>query len=165
MGTVTKDKPFFVIFNPVAGINPKQKADVIRKGLTALGVKFEFYETKKQMDCFNKVNQLDFDLYAAVIISGGDGTIHEGLNGMMFRKDGKKLPVGLIPGGTGDDLCGNLGLDLGDINTGLQYISKFRTIKIDALKISIDDIPTKMEISEGLLNYMRYSFVNTGFCL
>ena len=57
---------------------------------------------------------------------------------MMFRKDGKKLPVGVIPAGTGDDFCGNIGIDRGDIDTGIKYITKGQTIKIDALKILMD---------------------------
>jgi diacylglycerol kinase family enzyme len=44
------------------------------------------------------------------VASGGDGTLHEVVNGMMQRKDGKRIPVGFIPNGSGNDICLNLGI-------------------------------------------------------
>jgi len=43
--------------------------------------------------------------FSAIIISGGDGTIHEVINGLMRRQDKKKLPIALIPNGSGNDTC------------------------------------------------------------
>jgi len=48
---------------------------------------------------------LNMDDISALVISGGDGTIHEVVNGMMMRDDKKKVPVALLPNGSGNDTC------------------------------------------------------------
>jgi len=53
---------------------------------------------------------LDYSNYSALITVGGDGTIHEVVNGMMFRKDGRKLPIAFVPNGSGNDTCHSLGI-------------------------------------------------------
>jgi diacylglycerol kinase family enzyme len=39
---------------------------------------------------------------------GGDGTYHEVVNGMLHREDKKKIPVGFIPNGSGNDTLRSL---------------------------------------------------------
>jgi diacylglycerol kinase family enzyme len=57
-----------------------------------------------------------------VIIVGGDGSIHEVLNGMLHREDKKRLPVAFIPNGTGNDMC--YGINIKDVDVALSYIIK-----------------------------------------
>ena len=87
MGEVDQSKPLLVIFNPAAGRNPDEKKTRVQQGLEESSLKYDFYETKGRLDCFNKVKNADFDKYGGVVLCGGDGTIHEGLNGMLNRKD------------------------------------------------------------------------------
>ena len=65
----------------------------------------------------------DIDQYSALAIVGGDGTIHEAINGLLRRPDKKKLPIGLIPNGSGDDTCGQIGIDVADSDMALEYIT------------------------------------------
>ena len=46
--------------------------------------------------------------YNALIIVGGDGTFHEVVSGLMIREDQKKIPIGIIPGGSGNSFLYNL---------------------------------------------------------
>lgn len=80
----------------------------------------------------------EIDQYSALLLVGGDGTIHEGLNGLMRRKDKKRVPVGLIPNGSGDDACACLSLQVNDTVNGLNFILKGDLIKVDIIKILID---------------------------
>ena len=48
------------------------------------------------------------------------------------------MPIGFLPNGSGDDACGALGIDVNDVDMGLEYIAKGDVIKIDILKILID---------------------------
>ena len=64
------------------------------------------------------------DDYSAVVIIGGDGTIHEAVNGLLMREDGKKIPVGLLPNGSGDDFCGGFGLGTGDLENAISFLLK-----------------------------------------
>eukprot|EP00123_Amoebidium_parasiticum_P012418 comp21338_c0_seq2/m.29249 comp21338_c0_seq2/g.29249 ORF comp21338_c0_seq2/g.29249 comp21338_c0_seq2/m.29249 type:complete len:272 (-) comp21338_c0_seq2:127-942(-) len=51
---------------------------------------------------------IDLDQYDAFVVIGGDGTLHEAINGMMNREDGKKIPLGVIPAGTGNSFAADL---------------------------------------------------------
>jgi len=46
--------------------------------------------------------------YDGVCVVGGDGTIHEAINGMMQQKRPKQTPLGVIPGGTGNSVVEHL---------------------------------------------------------
>jgi len=53
-------------------------------------------------DLFAGARDADFALYDALCVLGGDGSIHEVLNGMCRRPDGQRLPLALVPCGTGN---------------------------------------------------------------
>ena len=55
-------------------------------------------------------SELEFTDYDGLLILGGDGTFHEVVNGMLGRQDGMALPIGLIPGGSGNSVAHDLGL-------------------------------------------------------
>jgi diacylglycerol kinase (ATP) len=48
--------------------------------------------------------------YDTVVAVGGDGTIHETVNGLMQAQDGQRPRLGVIPAGSGNDFAHNLGL-------------------------------------------------------
>ena len=94
------------------------------------------------------------DNYSAIVAVGGDGTLHEVVNGMLHRKDKRKLPVAFIPNGSGNDLCRSL--EIYHIDTALDYIVKGDTFRMDTIKVLIDhenenEIP---ELEES--KYYRY---------
>jgi sphingosine kinase len=62
--------------------------------------------TEKYLDGMNFVLNLDIDKYSAIVAVGGDGTIHEVVNGILRRTDKKKLPLAILPNGSGNDCCG-----------------------------------------------------------
>ncbi|MBC8186141.1 hypothetical protein H8E88_34090 [candidate division KSB1 bacterium] len=66
------------------------------------GAEIEIKETRYAGHARNMANTLDFDGYDGFCVIGGDGTMHEIVNGMLTRDDKKKTPIGLIPAGTGN---------------------------------------------------------------
>ena len=50
-------------------------------------VEYEIHSTKGFMDAYEKVKKLAINDYSAIFASGGDGTIHEVVNGLMARPD------------------------------------------------------------------------------
>ena len=73
-------------------------------------IPIEIFATTGYLSAYNHTLTYDLDACSAVVASGGDGTLHEVVNGMMQRKDGKRIPVGFIPNGSGNDICLNLGI-------------------------------------------------------
>jgi diacylglycerol kinase (ATP) len=49
-----------------------------------------------------------FDVVAAV---GGDGTVHEIVNGLMRVPEGKRPALAVVPIGSGNDFCNNVGIN------------------------------------------------------
>ncbi len=94
---------YYLIVNPHGGT---------KKGLAILekvkpifkeaGAEIEIKETRYAGHARNMANTLDFDGYDGFCAIGGDGTMHEVVNGMLSREDKKKIPIGLITGGTGN---------------------------------------------------------------
>ncbi|XP_067672040.1 sphingosine kinase 1-like [Haliotis asinina] len=70
--------------------------------------------------------------YAVVIVSG-DGLIYEAINGLMERPDWEKairLPMGCIPGGSGNALCCSINYSAGEpVTTNAVLHSTFVLIK------------------------------------
>jgi diacylglycerol kinase (ATP) len=53
---------------------------------------------------------MNVDKYCMIIVGGGDGTVHEVVNGLIARADGKRIPICPVPNGSGDDFCASIGI-------------------------------------------------------
>ena len=135
VGKIKYAKKIAIIYNPEAG-KKKSIKDKISKRLQENGIQFEFIETKAYMDAVNIVKNLPIDDYSAIVSVGGDGTSHEVINGLFYRKDKKKLPLAFLPNGTGNDFCQNLSLE--NVDKGLDYIVKGDLIKTDIFRVLLD---------------------------
>ena len=47
--------------------------------------------------------------YDGLCLIGGDGTVHEAVSGLIERGEPASIPLGIIPGGTGNDVAKHLG--------------------------------------------------------
>lgn len=124
-----------IILNPFSGSKRNLK-DIIATELEAHEIKCEFYETTGKDDAKRMAREFEIDGYSALIAVGGDGTIHEVINGLMWRQDGKRIPLGFIPNGTGNDIC--LDMKILDYQTALKFIVAGDLIKNDLSKVLID---------------------------
>lgn len=71
-----------------------------------------------------------------LVAAGGDGSYHEVVNGMLARQDKKKLPIGMIPNGSGNDTCSSLGVM--NLEDALNYIVNAEVLSIDTVRCLID---------------------------
>lgn len=113
---------------------------------------------------------------SALLFIGGDGTQHEGVNGLLRRKDRKRVPVAFMPNGSGDDAAGGLAIGYNDMEKALSYVAKGQTIKIDVVKVLLDH-ESEQEIEDKLNNdpaypehkkfedHFRYMIINSHLCL
>lgn len=152
------DKKVLIIYNPNSGRRLNVRVQ-ISKELDKQGIPYEFYETKGYLDGLNHVMTFEIENYSAIAAVGGDGTIHEIINGLLKRRDGKKVPIALLPNGSGNDACGGIKVDT--MEQAISYLVKGDTIKLDVIKCLID-------IEEGYEadhDHLRYSIINSGLCL
>ena len=79
------DKPVAVIYNPASG-KKKDVRGIITDTLNAEQIDVKFYETNRVMHGWELAEKgIDFSQHSALIAVGGDGTLHEVVNGMLMR--------------------------------------------------------------------------------
>ncbi len=76
--------------------------------------------------------QADFSKFDGVIAAGGDGTLFEVINGYYANPSEKRIPVGVLPTGTGNAFSRDLGLKTSDWEKAIDIISANTIKKIDA---------------------------------
>ena len=92
-----------VIFNPAAGRGRARRLwPQVAAALAAAGVGFDLAETRAPFDATG-IAEAAAGRYAAVIVVGGDGTVHETVNGLMRAPAGARPALGVLPLGSGDD--------------------------------------------------------------
>ncbi len=110
--TEIKPRRLQIIINPTSG---QKKASQIFEQVRPLfdlsNLEYTVTETHSATDTKNLVQHLNLANIDGLVIVGGDGTIHDAIAGLMSRPDREiaiKLPLGIIPGGTGNGLCKTL---------------------------------------------------------
>ena len=83
-------------------------------------------------------NTIEYLGYDGICAIGGDGTMSELINGMLKRKDGEKLPIGLIPGGTGNSLMHDL--DCLEPKKAVKRIIQGKIKPIDIAKVDANGV-------------------------
>lgn len=98
-----------VVINPHSGRQQGVKIfEQVRPLLDRSNLTYTITKTTSAADTKNLVRSLNLETTDGLVIVGGDGTIHDAIAGLMSRPDREiaiKLPVGTIPGGTGDGLA------------------------------------------------------------
>ena len=123
-----------LIANPKSGEKKSIKISHLTKNqLNEKNIDFDFYETKYIAHASEIVKNINLKKYVGIIVIGGDGTFHEIVNGLMFREDNYKVPIGLIPSGSGNSFL----YDISNRNpmTILNEILKFKKKYIDVIEV------------------------------
>ena len=124
-----------LIVNPVSGnknykkILPDIKNILQKKFQLTEIIKSEYKGHIEKILITYDFNELNF-----ICLIGGDGTFHEAINGMLNRNDKKKIPLALIPCGSGNSLCRDL--KILDPLKAAKHITNQNKINIDVLKIT-----------------------------
>ena len=102
------------------------------------GAKLFIIETTFAGHARELINQMDMSGYDGFIAIGGDGTLHEVVNGMLSRQDGKKIPIGMIPGGSGNSYMHDLGLT--DPIKAAKAIIRGNTRSVDVARVNVNHV-------------------------
>lgn len=101
-----KMKKLFFLYNPVSGKQMiQQNRDTILEQMQQAGYEVDVRVTKGKDDAYQILRDLP-DIYERVVVGGGDGTLHEAVEGMR----GKQIPLGYIPAGSTNDFGHSIGI-------------------------------------------------------
>ena len=99
-----------LIYNPISGKGKAEKnLALVKKILDERGTEYEVHATCEAHDGERIARDLTERGETEMVVLGGDGTMHEVLNGLV---DPSICRLGLIPSGTGNDFATCVGLPL-----------------------------------------------------
>lgn len=115
-----------LIANPVAARTNPDVADTVRRVFEAAGWSIDLRQTSVAEDTRRFAEEAVADGVDVVAVFGGDGTTMQAAAALV----GTDVGLGLVPGGTGNVLAGNLRLPLGPIQAA-ELILRGRSRRID----------------------------------
>lgn len=123
-------KRLLLIFNPSSGKSQVKPflwkiIDIFVKG----GYDVTAYPTQKRFDAHDVVVQRakEFDV---IVVSGGDGTLSEAMQGLVSLPENERVPLGYIPGGSTNDFGASLGIPF-DIPQAARNIVSGKSVTCD----------------------------------
>lgn len=100
-----------LIYNPASGVRRERRAadvEAVRTVLQAAGIESEAVPTRHAGSAAEQAAEAVTAGCDAILACGGDGTVHEALQGVVAT--GARAALGVIPLGTGNALANDLGL-------------------------------------------------------
>ena len=100
---------YYITVNPQGGT--KKGSRILEKVLPIFegsNAEVKILETEYAGHARDIAQEIDLTGYDGFCCIGGDGTLHEVINGLMRRNDGQKIPIGLITGVTGNSFMHDL---------------------------------------------------------
>jgi YegS/Rv2252/BmrU family lipid kinase len=127
-----KKLKLLLIYNPNAGHRRSGKLfHEVTKYFKTKDIKIDAILTERQKHGMEIVSNTDFESYDGVVAAGGDGTLFEVINGYYQNKSKKRIPIGVLPMGTGNSFSIDLGLDKTKWKEGIDIISRNKPRKVD----------------------------------
>ena len=121
-----------LIYNPNAGHGRSGKIyHEVKEYFKTKDIKIDTKFTEHQKHGLDIVAKADFESYDGVVAAGGDGTLFEVINGYYRNKSKKRIPIGVLPMGTGNSFSIDLNLDKTKWKEGIDIISQNRPRKVD----------------------------------
>lgn len=131
-------KRFVLVVNPRGGVRRGVLlAEQVQTRLAAAGSVVDVHVSQYAGHAAELARTLDLSRCDGLCLVGGDGTIHEVVNGLLQRSDGVRVPLGLIPGGTGNSVLLHLGCTTAE--DAIQRILAGRTQPVDAARLTYPD--------------------------
>ena len=130
---------YYITVNPHGGA--KKGSRILEKVLPIFEgshAEVKILETEYAGHARDIAQEIDLIGYDGFCCIGGDGTLHEVINGLMRRNDAQKIPIGLITGGTGNSFMHDL--NCLDPVEAARRIVKGQRRQIDILHCAADGV-------------------------
>ncbi len=121
-----------LVYNTFAGNKRGKKLlPQIEARLNENKIDFDLKLTEYPQHGIKIVKETDFDVYDGIVASGGDGTLFDVINGYYQNRSKKRIPIGIIPTGTGNAFARELDLNSNLWPEAINIISSNKTKKVD----------------------------------
>jgi len=122
-----------LIYNPhAANRRAARLLPAVEKQFAERKVEIDLRLTEHPGHAVEIVRQADFENYRGVIAAGGDGTLFEVVSGCYRNPSSRRIPLGVLPIGTGNAFARDLDLDSGRLEEAVAIIARGRTRRVDA---------------------------------
>ena len=129
-----------VIFNPqAANGRAKKLLPLIRDCISEHELDTGFLFTNAKGAGTRLVAEADLTAYDGVIAVGGDGSVFDVVNGLYRHSAEDRIPIGVIPIGTGNAFSRDLGLEPGEWKKAIGIIARNQTRQIDVGHVKAAD--------------------------
>jgi YegS/Rv2252/BmrU family lipid kinase len=120
-----------VIVNPVAGAySTRRKWPIISRLLKRIGLSFDFEYTEGVGHAIELARAAASDGYRYLVAVGGDGTVNEVANGILYSTGATETALGIVSTGTGSDFARSAGIPR-DYATACSTLTNSRRLAID----------------------------------
>jgi len=135
-----------LVLNPMAGHGaPLKMFPQVQSALQKAGMEYDIVHTRAALHAVEIAQQAPAQGYERLITLGGDGIVHEAVNGLLrASNEGETIALGIIPLGTGNDFIKSLppaltpGQTRDDWQAALARIINGKTVLVDVGKITGD---------------------------
>jgi YegS/Rv2252/BmrU family lipid kinase len=130
-----------VVVNPVAGSGRmRRELPLLRDALSEYFPDLDVRETQAPGDAAHLACMLAKEGAPLVIAAGGDGTVSEVVDGLLWARNegGAATQLGILPVGTGSDLARGLGLS-GELPALVKKLAESPGRKLDAGRVDYTD--------------------------
>ena len=129
-----------VIFNPNAAYGRSQKKLAeIKTRLASLDIHASIKSTTHPGHGSELVAAADLTSFDGIVAAGGDGTLFEVLNGLYQHPRSDRVPLGLLPIGTGNAFARDLGLQPFDWPAAIDILHQGHTRQVDVGRVQATD--------------------------
>jgi diacylglycerol kinase (ATP) len=121
-----------LVFNPRAAHRRAGKfLPEIRKTFQKYDIRFDLHSTEYPGHAMRIVEQAVIGEYDGIVAAGGDGTLFEVVNGCYRNPSERRIPLGVLPTGTGNAFARDLALETGQIEQAVEIIHRYHPRPVD----------------------------------
>jgi YegS/Rv2252/BmrU family lipid kinase len=143
------------IYNPQAGGgNSTNHLDEVKQLFDKYDIDAEIVFTEHSKHSTEIVKEKDLTKYAALMVAGGDGSFFNALNGYMQKPDNQRIPLAILPVGTGNSLSRDVLGEEGNIEMFVKLLKNGKTKRYDIAKVKNE------KETFYYANMMGFGFIN-----
>lgn len=143
------------IYNPQAGGgNSTTHLEEVKQLFKKYKIDAEIVFTEHPKHSTQIVLETDFRKYQALIIAGGDGSFFNALNGYMQKPEDQRIPLAILPVGTGNSLSRDILGEEGKLEMFVKLLQNGKTKKYDIAKVENENQ------TFYYANMMGFGFIN-----